>query len=98
MIEALHPTPAVCGTPREVAADLIAQAEETPRGLYSGFVGPVGPEGVSLYVNLRTASFSRATVTLWAGGGLLAASEEETEWLETCAKTQTIERILVTTP
>ncbi len=92
LIEALHPTPAVCGFPKEAAQAFIVAHEQQARQYYSGFMGPKDQSGVQLYVNLRCLQVQPHTkqVRLFAGGGLLASSQLEEEWLETKQKMQTL--------
>ena len=87
----LHPTPAVCGLPKEKAWQLIAETEGHRRGFYTGFIGPWQVRGhARLFVNLRCAAFSAEKMTLYTGGGLTAASVPEKEWQETEDKLQTL--------
>ena len=97
VIDALYPTPAVCGIPKDEARRFILQHEHQPRKYYSGFVGPVSPQGkTQLFVSLRCMNIlPDGTCELYAGGGLLKESEMEKEWKETEAKMQTIRRVLI---
>ena len=97
VIDALYPTPAVCGIPKDEARRFILQHEHQPRKYYSGFVGPVSPQGkTQLFVSLRCMNIlPDGTCELYAGGGLLKESEMEKEWKETEAKMQTIRRVLL---
>ncbi len=89
LLKRLHPTPAVCGMPREAALRVIEEAECQPRRYYAGFSGPLGLQGETrLYVSLRCMEFSDSTATLYAGGGIMPESTEEEEWEETCRKMQ----------
>ena len=66
------------------------------RRYYSGFIGWLDPDGrTDLYVNLRCMHIEEEQLTLYAGGGLLASSELNDEWLETEKKLQTMRRIIV---
>lgn len=95
VLQLLHPTPAVCGLPKEEAYYFILENEGYDRTYYSGFIGWVDPRGkTDLYVNLRCMHICPDTFTLYAGGGLLAASEQESEWQETEAKMQTMRRLV----
>jgi len=89
----LHPTPAVCGVPKDKALPFIANNEGYDRSFYSGIVGVVG-EYTNLFVNLRCCSFCGKDVSLYAGGGIVKASDAESEWLETESKLKTILNIL----
>ncbi len=89
LLKRLHPTPAVCGMPREEARRVIEEAEREPRRYYAGFSGPLELRGETrLYVSLRCMEFTSHTATLYAGGGIMPESTEEEEWEETCRKMQ----------
>lgn len=95
LLKRLHPTPAVCGLPKEEAYRFIRQNEGYDRGYYSGFIGWLAPDKKSdLYVNLRCMNICPDMFVLYAGGGILASSEAESEWQETEAKMQTMMRLL----
>lgn len=96
LLKTLHPTPAVCGFPKEKAYQFIVQNEGYDRSYYSGFIGELNPEGqTDLFVNLRCMNIQNDTLTLYAGGGLLASSALEDEWKETEDKLQTMLSILM---
>lgn len=91
----LHPTPAVCGLPKEDAFRFILENEGYDRSYYSGFIGWLDTEGhTDLYVNLRCMEIKPGETTLYAGGGILASSEIESEWTETGDKMNTMKSIL----
>ena len=94
LLQALHPTPAVCGLPKREAFKFIVKNEHTPRRYYSGFMGPVAQEDTHLYVSLRCMNIDGDVCHLYAGGGLLKDSVEEQEWLETEAKMETMKKLL----
>lgn len=95
LVEALHPTPAVCGKPTSAAQQLICAVEESPRRYFSGFSGPLNVHGEThFFVTLRCMHISQQTATLYAGGGLLAASKLESEWQETERKLATMRCLL----
>lgn len=80
----IHPTPAVCGFPKQEAFEFIIQHETHSRSYYSGFVGNLGMNNkTDLYVNLRCAQISEQSVSLYAGGGILDSSDKGQEWKET---------------
>lgn len=84
VVKTLHPTPAVCGLPKEEAMHFIIGNEKTDRQYYSGFAGPLDGDGqMQLFVNIRCMRIGSEKVTLFAGGGLLAQSVMENEWKET---------------
>lgn len=93
---AVHPTPAVCGTPTEAAEELIRTAE-TARGFYAGAVGWCDKSGDGQYmVAIRCAEVYRGgqRARAWAGGGIVADSHPHAEFEETSAKLRTIMRAL----
>ncbi|WP_225783929.1 isochorismate synthase MenF [Xenophilus sp. Marseille-Q4582] len=83
----LHPTPAVCGTPRALAAQAIAQLESVPRGFYAGAVGWCDAAGDGdWHVALRCARVQGHEARLFAGAGIVADSVPASEGAETRAK------------
>ncbi|GAA2086106.1 isochorismate synthase DhbC [Streptomyces albiaxialis] len=87
---ALHPTPAVCGTPVDTARRVIADTEPFDRGLYTGMVGWGDAEGDGEWVvTLRCAEAAERKLRLYAGAGIVAASEPDAEVAETAAKFRT---------
>ncbi|WP_431971037.1 isochorismate synthase [Nocardia sp. bgisy134] len=85
---ALHPTPAVCGTPTTQAARLIA-ALEGNRGFYAGAVGWCDSDGNGEWmVSIRCTELSsdRRELVAYAGGGIVAESDPHAELAETTAK------------
>lgn len=96
VIDCLHPTPAVCGLPKEETMDYIINNEHSPRYYYSGFSGMLDADGTThLFVSLRCMNITPEKFILYAGGGLLDASNAEKEWLETEAKMETMKRCIV---
>lgn len=84
---ALHPTAAVGGTPTAVAMALIAELETMDRGRYAGPVGWIDANGDGeLGLALRSAELDGASARLFAGGGIVAGSDPDTEVAETEAK------------
>ena len=95
LLQALHPTPAVCGLPKREAFQFIIRNEYTPRRYYSGFMGMLDAEHQThLYVSLRCMNIEGNRYHLYAGGGLLKDSTEEQEWQETEAKLETMRRCI----
>lgn len=94
LLPLLHPTSATCGTPKDKATELILQYEKTPRGLYTGFWGPLNIEGKStVYVNLRSAQWFANGYNAHAGAGITADSIPANEWIETERKMEAIRKI-----
>ncbi len=103
VLRALHPTPAVGGTPREAARLAIAEAEPFDRGLYAGAVGWIGRdaeghEAAEFAVGIRSALVRGANVSLYSGAGIVAGSEPDAEWAEIEGKLADFARVLGTAP
>ncbi|WP_017541165.1 isochorismate synthase [Nocardiopsis halophila] len=88
---ALHPTPAVCGTPTDAARAAIAGVEPFDRGFYTGTVGYTDAEGDGEWaVAIRCADIAGDTLDLFAGGGIVEGSDPAEELAETSAKLRTL--------
>ncbi|MCW2705899.1 MAG: entC [Blastococcus sp.] len=87
LIGAVHPTAAVCGTPTGDAAAVIAELEGMDRGRYAGPVGWIDGAGDGEWaIALRSAELDGPTVRLFAGCGIVAGSDPESELAESQAK------------
>ncbi|MEJ2205069.1 MAG: isochorismate synthase [Gemmatimonadota bacterium] len=87
LLRLLHPTPAVCGLPRDAALALLTQEEPFDRGWYAGPVGFFDAEGNGIFAPaLRTAVVRGDTWRLFAGAGIVEGSEPALEWEETGMK------------
>jgi len=84
---ALHPTPAIAGAPTDAALAAIGQLEGFERGAYAGPVGWVDAEGNGVWaIALRCALLSPDHATLFAGAGIVGASDPADELDETDRK------------
>lgn len=84
LVGALHPTPAVCGSPREGARAALADLEPIDRGNYAGPVGWVDAAGDGEWaISLRCAELAGSTARLFAGAGIVRDSVPEAELDET---------------
>jgi isochorismate synthase len=90
----LHPTPAVCGTPRRNAIEAIATREMHNRDLYTGFIGLFEEGNTNLFVNLRCAQLFQDKAFLYVGGGFTIDSIPDLEWEETENKAETLARVM----
>lgn len=91
----LHPTPAVCGSPRNRAAELIRELEGYDRGFYAGAVGWTNAAGDGAwYVSLRCAEVCGREARLYAGAGIVEGSDPTAEADETSGKFQAVLRAL----
>ncbi|MEN3584468.1 isochorismate synthase [Streptomyces sp. ZYX-F-203] len=87
---ALHPTPAVCGTPTDVARRVIRESEPFDRGFFTGMVGWSDADGDGEWVvTLRCAEAETNSLRLYAGAGVVSASDPQAETAETAAKFRT---------
>lgn len=88
---AMHPTPAVCGYPRDKARKAIAEIEGYDRGLFTGMVGWCDSNGDGEWVvTIRCAEVEAQSIRLYAGAGVVAGSTPEKELAETGAKFNTM--------
>lgn len=91
----LHPTPAVCGAPTDLARKLIDLVEPFDRGLFAGVVGWCDADGNGEWaVTIRCGKVQGNTIRLFAGAGIVADSCPEAEWAETQGKLGTMLRAL----
>ncbi|HEX3906518.1 MAG TPA: isochorismate synthase [Mycobacteriales bacterium] len=92
----LHPSAAVGGSPQEAALATIKQLEAAPRGRYAAPVGWVDASGDGEFaIALRCAQVDGSTARLWAGAGIVAASDPDSEVAETSAKFDAVLSALV---
>lgn len=96
LVGALHPTPAVCGRPRDAALGLIEAHEDLDRGPYAGPVGWVDHRGNGAWaVGIRSAVIDGPVARVVAGVGVVADSDPAIELAETRAKMQALLAALV---
>jgi menaquinone-specific isochorismate synthase len=87
LASALHPSAAVGGTPTAEAVALIAELEQMDRGRYAGPVGWMDADGDGEWgIALRAAEYEGNRVRLFAGCGIVAESDPESELAEAAAK------------
>ncbi|MEE9190269.1 MAG: isochorismate synthase [Candidatus Neomarinimicrobiota bacterium] len=95
LIQKLHPSPAICGYPKETAMNFISEYESFDRSFFCGFLGPVNSEKKSsLFVNIRCAQVFGDAVIIYAGAGITIDSDPVKEWEETNLKCDTIIKAL----
>ncbi|MDD3005391.1 isochorismate synthase [Flavobacterium sp.] len=101
VIELLHPTPAVCGLPKQASKAFILKEEGYERKFYSGFLGELNKnfsenrEGdTDLFVNLRCMEIQQNNINLYIGCGITIDSNPEKEYFETANKALTMKQIL----
>lgn len=89
LVELLHPTPALGGSPREKALEFIRNAEPVPRGWFAGPVGWIDHEmNGEFAVAIRSTVAQERRVWFYAGAGIVADSIPVNEWAETALKFQ----------
>ncbi len=87
LLRLLHPTPAVCGLPRDSALAFLAEEEPFERGWYAGPVGLFDAEGNGIFVpSLRMGVSTGSGWRLFAGAGIVEGSVPASEWEETAIK------------
>jgi isochorismate synthase len=95
IIYKLHPTPAVCGLPKNRATEFIVENEGYNRQYYTGFLGEINIKNkTNLFVNLRSMQVIKNEISLFIGGGITAESSAFCEWQETVSKSQTMKGVL----
>lgn len=100
VVKALHPTPALCGYPKEEARDFIIANEGYDRAYYGGYLGEWKidnlnyAEKIDLFVNLRCMKIQNNKAYLFLGGGVNKDSNPESEYFETVNKSKTVKSIL----
>lgn len=106
VIHLLHPTPAVCGLPKEASKSFILENENYDRTFYTGFLGELNTSfavdsvSSSLFVNLRCMEIeidsekNTAKANLFMGCGVTKDSIPEKEWEESVNKSMTMKKVL----
>lgn len=95
VIQLLHPTPAVCGFPKQQAKEFILENENYHRTFYTGFLGELNLENqTDLFVNLRCMEIENNQAHLYIGCGITKDSIPEKEWEESINKSATMKKIL----
>ncbi|MGO4904323.1 chorismate-binding protein [Flavobacterium sp. W20_MBD1_R3] len=104
VIQWLHPTPAVCGLPKERAKAFILENEKCDRSFYTGFLGELNSsfttkgKSSDLFVNLRCmqievdSNSTAAKAYLYVGCGITKDSVPEKEWEESVHKSMTMKK------
>lgn len=96
IVNALHPTSAVCGMPLQEARNFLLENEKYNRKYYAGFLGEFQmQEQTNLFVNLRCCEIENNKATIYVGCGITKDSQADKEFIETENKAKTILSILV---
>lgn len=96
VLNRLHPTPAICGLPVELATSFIKDHEGYDREYYTGYLGIVDQQlkTQDYYVNLRCMNLTEDKATIYVGGGITASSNALSEYQETVEKIKTMLRLI----
>ncbi|MES2484880.1 MAG: chorismate-binding protein [Bacteroidota bacterium] len=99
IINTLHPTPAVCGLPKQEALNYLIEKEGYNREYYAGYLGELNHDfadnqpKTDLFVNLRCMKIEGKTAHLYIGCGITANSIPENEYQETVNKSMTMKKL-----
>jgi isochorismate synthase len=101
IINKMHPTPAVCGLPKELSKEFILKNEDYDRTFYTGFLGELNinfetstTKKSDLFVNLRCMNIEDNFVNIYVGCGITKDSIPENEFFETINKSKTMKLVL----
>jgi isochorismate synthase len=94
VMKALHPTPAVCGMPRDQATEIIQQIEPHDREYYTGLIGMEQGETVDVYVILRCLKIEESKLHVFVGAGITKDSVPELEARETRWKAESLTEVI----
>lgn len=101
LIQIMHPTPAVCGLPKENAKQFILDNEGYDRKFYTGFLGELNidfttfrKENSDLFVNLRCMEVKDNEANIYVGCGITKDSNPKKEYIETVNKSMTIRKVV----
>jgi anthranilate/para-aminobenzoate synthase component I len=93
LVRAVFPGGSITGAPKERAIEILASIEPVPRGLYTGCLFWFDDDGSTLSsILIRSALVREGSVSIGAGGGIVADSDPEAEWMEANAKARALTR------
>jgi anthranilate/para-aminobenzoate synthase component I len=95
LLSAIFPGGSITGAPKERAIEILRELEPCSRGLYTGCLIWLDDDGsMASSILIRSAIVTAGRVHIGAGGGVVADSEPEAEWLEANAKARALTRVL----
>ena len=94
LLDVLHPTPAVNGTPKELAYAYLNKVEPFNRGWYASALGFISEDEADFAVGIRSALIVGSNIHLYAGGGLVEGSVAADEWEEREHKIALFKKVL----
>jgi len=90
-LRAMFPGGSITGAPKVRSMEIIDETEPTARGVYTGSIGYIGIDGnVCLNIAIRTIIIADQKAFAQTGGGIVADSDPEAEWLETITKARAL--------
>ncbi|HEC02793.1 MAG TPA: aminodeoxychorismate synthase, component I, partial [Phycisphaerales bacterium] len=90
-LRAMFPGGSITGAPKIRSMEIIGETEPTARGPYTGSIGYIGIDGnVSLNIAIRTIIIAGRKAFAQAGGGIVADSDPQAEWVETITKARAL--------
>lgn len=99
LLAASLPGGSITGAPKHRAMEIIDELEVTSRGYYCGSVGYIDSRGnMDTSIAIRTAQAKEGKITLWGGGGVVADSDGEDEYLESITKINRLMQALAELP
>ena len=91
LLRACFPGGSITGAPKLRAMQIIEELEDCRRGIYCGSIGYIGFDGaMDTNIAIRTITVRDGNLAFWAGGGIVADSEEAAEYQETLDKASAI--------
>lgn len=90
ILSLLHPTPAICGIPKDIAYNFIINNEGYNRSFYTGYIGIINKNLIEFYVNLRCANILNKVIIIYAGCGITNYSNPNNELFESEIKMHNI--------
>lgn len=95
LLRGCFPGGSITGAPKVRAMEIIDEVERFRRGVYCGAIGYIGYDGnMDTNIAIRTITMSHGSVRFWAGGGIVADSEVESEYQESFDKARALLRLL----
>jgi menaquinone-specific isochorismate synthase len=94
ILDAMHPTPAVAGSPKATAMRYISELEEFDRGWYAGPVGWLSKNSSTFAVAIRSALVQTRQMFIYAGAGIVKESRANEEWQEIENKIKNYTRLI----